>query len=180
VSGDIAGKVAAAGRNRGARRLTIGRTIEAFRHVVEAHAVNAFWDSRTKGKLKRRPEKLAQEIFGVFASTFLGSKGSIIREAVSGVGFVDVFVTFSGGILHVLELKMLKGNTLPGPSQLMTYMKHQKRKEGWLIFFDVRPPTKKTTVPTSIRGRAGIVRTVLIDLNPIPPSKQPELVTIAE
>ena len=32
-----------------------------------------------------------------------------MREVASGIGFVDVLVTFSWGLVHVIELKMLKG-----------------------------------------------------------------------
>jgi hypothetical protein len=80
--------------------------------------------------LKKRPEKLGLELLGVFARTKLASRGSAIREAVSGIGFVDVLVTFSSGLLHVIELKMLKGEDIPGPTQLATYMNHKRRPEG--------------------------------------------------
>jgi hypothetical protein len=84
--------------------------------------------------LKSRPEKLGQQLFGVFARTKLAARGSAIREEVSGIGFVDVLVTFSSGFVHVIELKMLKGNEIPGPTQLATYMNHKRRPESWLVF----------------------------------------------
>jgi len=108
-------------------------------------------------------------MLAVFARAKLAGKGATIREAVSGTGFVDILVTFSSGLLHVVELKMLKGRDVPGPAQLAIYMGHKNRKTGWLVFFDTRKPNRKTTVPPSFKRSAGTIRTVVIDINPIPP-----------
>jgi hypothetical protein len=124
--------------------------------------------------LKKRPEKLGQELFGVFARTKLAVRGSTIREGTSGIGFVDVLVTFSSGLVHVVELKILKGKDIPGPAQLATYMNHRRRREGWLVFFDARKPNAKQPVPTALERAAGTIRTLLIEINPIPPSKRTE------
>jgi hypothetical protein len=155
-------------------RVTIRKFLEQFKSTIEAEAVNSFWDSRTKGKLKNRPEKLGQELFGVFARTKLAARGSAIREGTSGIGFVDVLVTFSSGLVHVIELKMLKGKDVPGPAQLATYMNHKRRREGWLVFFDARKANAKQSVPTVFEIAAGTIRTLLIEINPIPPSKRTE------
>lgn len=88
-----------------------------------------------------------------------------------GIGFVDVLVTFSSGLLHVVELKMLKGRDLPGPAQLATYMAHKKRNEGWLVLLDARKPKRKTAVQPTLKCRAGIIRTIVIDINPTPPHR---------
>ncbi len=136
--------------------------------------MNSFWESRTKGRLKNRPEKLGQELFGVFARTKLAARGSAIREGTSGIGFVDVLVTFSSGLVHVIELKMLKGKDVPGPAQLATYMNHKRRREGWLVFFDARKPSVKRAVPAVFNKASGAIRTVIIDINPVPPSKRTE------
>jgi hypothetical protein len=143
--------------------------LETFKDTIEAEAVNSFWESRTKRKLKRRAEKLAQDFFGVFARTKLEARGTAMREVASGVGFVDVLVTFSSGLVHIVELKMLHGNAIPGPAQLATYMKHKKRKEGWLLLLDVRK--FKTHFPTVLHQQAGKIRVVAVDLNPTAPSK---------
>lgn len=148
--------------------------LEEFRDTVEAEAVNSFWESRAKGKLKRRPEKLGQEILGVFASAKLAGRGVAIREATSGTGFVDVLVTFSSGLLHVVELKIIKSKGMAGLAQLATYMKHKKRKEGWLVVFDARKWNNKQPLPATIKRASGTIRTVVIDVNPIAPSKRPE------
>jgi len=89
---------------------------------------------------------------------------------VSGTGFVDVLVTFSSGLLHVVELKILRGDKVPGPAQLATYMKHKKRQEGWLVFFDVRRFNRKKPVPPVFNSVSGTIRTLVIDINPPPPS----------
>jgi len=143
--------------------------LEAFRDSVEAEAVDAFWQSRKKGLLKRKAEKLGQDLLGFFARAKLENRGAVIREAKSGIGFVDVLVTFSSGLLHVVELKMLKGKAVPGPSQLAVYMKQKKRTEGWLVLFDTRYSASKTRVAPLIKRGAGTVRTIVIDINPVPP-----------
>lgn len=147
--------------------------LEEFKHVIEAKAVNSFWDNRKTGQLRPRAEKHGQMLLGVFGRTKLSARGALLQEAKSGVGFVDVFITFSSGLLHVVELKMLKGKALPGPSQLAAYMAQNGRKEGWLVFFDCRKANSKLAVQSSIKKAAGTIRTVVIDINPIPPHKLP-------
>jgi hypothetical protein len=105
----------------------------------------------------------------VFAKAKLEGKGSVIQEGVSGVGFVDVLITFSSGLLHVVELKMLKGQQIPGVAQLAAYMAHNGRTEGWLVFFDSRKPNQKTKLPRQFQTPAGVIRVIVIDINPIPP-----------
>lgn len=169
----VAQRVEESGRRLGkSPRVTIRRMLEEFKDTVEAEAVNSFWRSRAKKKMKSRPEKLAQEILAVFISAKLGGRGTPIREAKSGTGFVDMIVTLSSGLLHVIELKMLKGSAVPGPAQLQTYMKHKKREEGWLVLFDTRTWNKKKPVIAVIRKGTGTIRTVVIDINPLAPSKR--------
>lgn len=147
--------------------------LEEFKRVIEAKAVGSFWENREAGKLKTRAEKHGQTLLAVFGRAKLTERGALLQEAKSGIGFVDVFVTFSSGLLHIVELKMLKGTGLPGPSQLAAYMAQNGRKEGWLVFFDCRKPNSQASVPPSIKRAAGTIRTVVIDLNPIPPHKLP-------
>jgi hypothetical protein len=124
--------------------------------------------------LKNRPEKHGQELLGVFARAKLDHRGAAIRKAVSGIGFVDVLMTFSSGLLHVVELKMLKSRDIPGPAQVATYMKHRGRKFGWLVFFDARPADRRTAVPETFKRSSGTIKTVVIDINPQPPSRKVE------
>lgn len=114
-------------------------------------------------------------MLGVFASAKLERRGAAIREPVVGTGFVDVLVTFSSGLIHVVELKMLKDYYVPGPTQLATYMKHKNRKEGWLVLFDARKWDRKKPVEPTIKRACGTIRTILIDVNPMPPSKLQEV-----
>jgi hypothetical protein len=67
---------------------------------------------------------------------------------------------------------MLKGKDIPGPAQLGTYMNHKRRREGWLVFFDARKPSMRTPVPKTVKHGSSTIRTLLIEINPIPPSKQ--------
>ena len=55
----------------------------------------------------------------------------VMREFASGVGFVDVGISF-GATLHLVELKILTG-TLTAASQVATYMAMERRTTGWLL-----------------------------------------------
>ena len=174
VSQEVIERVEASGKRLANRpRISIRMFLEAFKDSVEAEAVDSFWESRKKGNLKKKAEKLGQELLGFFARARLENRGAVIREAKSGIGFVDVLVTFSSGFLHVVELKMLKGKSVPGPSQLAVYMKQKKRTEGWLVLFDTRNANYKTKVYPTIKRSVGPIRTVVIDINPTPPHKLP-------
>jgi hypothetical protein len=95
-----------------------------------------------------------------------------MREVASGIGFVDVLVTFSSGLVHVIEMKILRKQDVPGPAQVQTYMNHRRRREGWLLFFDARRSNAKRPVPTVFKRSTGTIRTIVIDINPIQPSRQ--------
>jgi len=51
-------------------------------------------------------------------------------------------------------------------------MNHKQRREGWLIFFDARKPSLRKPVPKTVRRGSRTIKTLLIEINPIPPSKQ--------
>ena len=98
-----------------------------------------------------------------------------MREVASGVGFVDVLVTFSSGLVHIIEMKILRKKDIPGPAQVGTYMNHRRRRWGWLLFFDARRSNARDPVPTVFKRSSGTIRTLVIDINPIPPSRQAEV-----
>lgn len=149
------------------RRRSIASLLAEFGRAVESRAIDAFWNSRTKGKLRARPESIAQGLLAVFAKAVVGSDGVVLREFASGIGFVDVGVSF-GGPLHLIELKILTGK-LVGVAQLGHYMKLELRETGWLVLVDVRKPARRSAIPPALSLPQGIVRTVVIDANPIPP-----------
>jgi hypothetical protein len=176
ISNAVAERVEDSGnRLRRLRHITIRKFLEEFKSTVEAHGVNSFWESRSEAKLRSRAEKIGQEMLGVFASAKLRDHGAAIREPVVGTGFVDFLVTFSSGLVHVVELKMLKDPGVTGLAQLAAYMKHNNRKEGWLVLFDVRKGNKRQSVAPTMKQKNGTIRTVVIDLNPTAPSKLPDL-----
>lgn len=142
--------------------------LSEFKKAVESRAVDAFWDSRRKGRLRSRPEKIAQGLLAVFARGVVGKGGLVLREVASGIGFVDVGVSF-GGVLHLIELKILKGQLI-GANQLASYMRAESRGEGWLVLIDVRQDQKQDEVPPRIRTSVGSIRTLRIDVNPVVPS----------
>ena len=51
-------------------------------------------------------------------------------------------------------------------------MKHRRRREDWLTFLDARKPGLGKPIPQTFKQGSGIIRTLLIEINPVPPSKQ--------
>jgi hypothetical protein len=101
----------------------------------------------------------------------LKGHGLALREVASGIGFVDVIVIFSSGSPHVVELKILNGRAVTGPTQLAIYMKQLNRTEGWLVFLDARKIADRKAIAPIIKRTSGTIKTITIDINPIPPSK---------
>ena len=156
----------ARGRLRAHRR-SILALLSEFKRAVEARAVDAFWKSRKKHRLRSRPEKIAQGLLAVFAKGVVGIDGLVLREIASGIGFVDVGVSFAG-VLHLIELKVLKGQ-LTGANQLATYMRTEGKGRGWLVLIDARRNRHPDTVPVRIDTPAGPIRTLMVDVNPTAP-----------
>jgi hypothetical protein len=150
-------------------RLTIEALVNEFKHAVEARAIDTFWESRKSGKLRRRPEKIAQGLFATFAKGSLRAKGLVLREVVSGIGFVDLGIVISKG-MHLVELKILTGKFV-GPSQLAHYMALERRSRGHLLVIDALEAGKKTNLPDSVRVAQGVIRICQIDINPTAPSR---------
>jgi hypothetical protein len=150
-----------------AQRRSIGALLSEFKLAVEARAVDGFWDSRTKRRLRAKPEKIAQSLLAVFAKGILGADALVLREIASGIGFVDVGISF-GRVLHLIELKILK-TRVTGPNQLATYMRTERRKSGWLLLIDVRGAGSSDAIPAVISTSAGRIRTLTVDVNPPAP-----------
>ena len=149
------------------RRRSIAALLSEFKKAVEARAVDVFWHSRTKHLLRARPEKIAQGFLAIFAKGVIGSDGVVLREIASGIGFVDIGVSF-GGVLHLMELKILKGQ-LSGTNQLATYMRTENTRHGWLVLFDARRSRSRPTIPDKISTRDAYIKTLIVDLNPAVP-----------
>lgn len=147
------------------RRRSIGALLYEFQRAVEGKAVDAFWKSRRQGRLRPSPEKIGQALLAVFAKGVIGDSGLVLREMSSGIGFVDVGLSF-GGVLHLVELKIMK-SAATGANQLSQYMRTERRREGWLLLLDVR--RTQDVVPQTFTSAAGVVRTVLVNLNPQAP-----------
>jgi hypothetical protein len=154
-------------RRLGAHRRSIETLLLEFKVAVESRGLDAFWDSRTKHRLRLKPEKIAQALLAIFAKGVLGSDGFVLREIASGIGFVDVGISF-GKVLHLIELKILKAQ-LTGANQLATYMRTERRRKGWLLLIDVRQAGSSKVVPATISTAAGQIRTLTVDANPPAP-----------
>jgi hypothetical protein len=153
-------------------RVTIQTLIRGFVGAVEARAIDTFWQSRKKRKLAKRPEKIGQALFAVFAKGVLNDHrfGLVLREVFSGIGFVDIAIVIRSTI-HLIEMKLIRSN-FTGVSQLQTYMKTENRKHGWLVYFDARDPTRRDIIPAFLVIPSGKISVVGIDINPIAPSQK--------
>jgi hypothetical protein len=151
-------------------KLTIDILLNEFSHAIEARAIDAFWVSRNKNKIRSRPEKIAQSLLAVFTlGTLIDRNGIVMREFLSGIGFVDLGIMLST-TLHLVEIKILQDG-FTGPNQLSEYMKKEKRREGSLLIFDARKSDKKVILPMFIKTKSGLIKVYQVDINPIPPSK---------
>ncbi len=150
------------------KRRTIKNILYEFKSAVEARAIDGFWLSRTKNKLRNKPEKIAQSLLAVFIKGTLGRNGLVLRELYSGIGFVDVAVII-GSTLHLMEIKIVE-HSIVGVEQLGNYMQTEHKNEGWLVVFDARPEGKKIDIHTNIILPHGTVRVLLVNINPIKPS----------
>jgi hypothetical protein len=141
-----------------------------FIAAVESRAVGNFWLSRKRGRLRQRPEEIAQGLLAMFFKGVLREGGYVLREIESGTGYIDVSILLSRA-LHLAELKVLRGR-LDGVEQLAVYMKQESRTEGWLVVFDARRADKRKALPADIKTASGLVRVLVVDINPVAPSKR--------
>jgi hypothetical protein len=154
-----------------AKQRSVRLLLERFRHNVESCGIDMFWESRKRGVLRSRPEAIARDSLAVMVKYALDTKGVVLKEFQSGTGFVDIGIVLS--ILHIIELKVLARGSLKGPEQLERYLKNEKRREGWLVVVDARPPGKKKPIPDVVQLKEGrVAHVVVIDINPVAPSRQ--------
>lgn len=151
------------------KRRTIAGILGGYKRAVEARAVDSFWQSRREGRLRRRPEVIAQSLLAVFVKGVLGSRGIVLRELASGVGFVDIGILL-GQTMHLVEMKILTGR-LSGDLQLASYMGTEGRPRGWLVLMDARRHDRRPELPATIEVDEGLINVVRVDLNPVAPSR---------
>ena len=99
----------------------------------------------------------------------LSNTGLVWREVLSGVGFVDLVLVFSR-TPHLIELKIMKTH-YDGAVQLGAYMETEGRHQGWLVLFDARRVARRSEVPPKTIVSSGVINNVIIDINPIAPSR---------
>jgi hypothetical protein len=159
-------------RLRLTKRHSIRQLLLEYKAAVESRAIDAFWRSRKQGNLRARPENIAQALLATCLKMLFRDidSGLVLREFASGVGFVDVGIVISK-VLHVVELKVLT-RSFQGAIQLEQYMQSENRREGWLVVVDARPDKSKTKLPAVISSNHGLIKTIVLDINPTAPSKR--------
>ncbi|WNG14271.1 hypothetical protein [Cystobacter fuscus] len=151
------------------KRKSMRVLLEKFSLALRSKAVDSFWVSRKKGRLRQRPESIAQSHLAVFLYAVLDGNGAIFREVGSGTGYVDLLVVLSR-VVHLIEVKVLTGR-FEGPSQLASYMEMESRQEAWLVVLDARPQKRQAFVQERFVLPVGVVNTVVVNLNPVAPSR---------
>ncbi len=151
------------------KKLTMKSIITGFKHSIESKSIDLFWESRKEGKLRPKAEKIAQGLFTIYTSgEFIQRHGIVLREVMSGVGYVDCMVIISS-VVHLVEIKILK-STLTGTRQLEEYMRGEQRNIGNLLVIDALRPANKITIPEYIDVKEGRIYIYAIDINPNVPS----------
>jgi len=80
--------------------------------------------SRKAGRLRGRPEEIAQGLLSLFfKGVLLRDGGFVLRELESGIGYVDVSIAPSR-VPHLVEMKGLRGR-LEGVAQIAVYMEQE-------------------------------------------------------
>lgn len=138
------------------KRVSLENLLFQFKLIVEATAVDSFWESRKKNKLKNKPEEIAQGLLASCLKMVLDGKAMVVRELSSGIGFVDLAVIFSS-TLHLIEVKILTKGFL-GIEQLDQYMKTENRNKGNLIVLDAMTSVNKVEIPREINGKYGKIK----------------------
>lgn len=144
--------------------IKIDLVFELFKKAVEAKAIDSFWKSRIKGNLKPYPESIGQGLFGTFVTGVLGGQGEVIREAPSGIGFIDAKV-FIRGVSYLVEIKILN-DEFEGAAQLEEYMRIEGKDTGYLLIFDALAPNKKINIPPIINLTNGQIAVKIVNINP--------------
>jgi hypothetical protein len=112
---------------------------------------------------------IAQDLFALFVEGTLAGRGFLLKELCSGIGFVDFSIILSR-VIHLVEIKILSGQ-FTGVGQLDQYMRNESRREGWLVVFETRPTGARSPIPAGIPVASGLVRTLVVDVNPTSPSR---------
>lgn len=159
----------------GARAATGSRhfqsLLEEYRRAIQLNGIQEFWESRTAGRLRRKPESLAQHSLSMFLHRPIQQRaGFVLREVRSGTGFVDVLAAFGRSRRYLVELKILTSRKVTGFRQLGQYLGVHGLKEGWLVLFDARPRGRVDLTDHQRMIGNKTIRVLVIDINPRPPS----------
>lgn len=146
--------------------------LNRFKRSVERDEFEAFWDSRSRGRLKQKPEEIARSLLTAFVKG--KSEDFVAKEVPVGGGRVDVLVVRDGDV-YPIEIKMWRGReyVMVGLEQILEYVKNQEDvKEGYYLVFDPRSRKKgENTLNASYSRGNRVVRVISIDINPPAPSK---------
>jgi hypothetical protein len=122
-------------------RLDMGRILLDFDQYIAQIGVRAFY----KYKEDKPYEKTGQFLLTAWLYQFVrGGKGELRYEVLSGLGRMDILLTYKGK-KYIIETRMNQGNltrTLhDGVTQVSgKYLASEAAHEGYLVIFDPRTP----------------------------------------
>lgn len=149
--------------------------LDKIRGGIEKHGIYSFWKSKTKGKLKNKPEDIAQALFSVSLCmlSFESGINFIFDEQVQiGVGKMDVKLTFYDGNKFrevIVEIKIIdnENESEKGIDQLFEYMRLKDVDFGVRLIFNT---TQKKLSENTYNNKGRSVQDFIVNINPKNPS----------
>lgn len=161
-------------------RSEVESAIFEFADYVKRAKRMEFWrrepgTSRTHAWLSH-PEQFARNLLHTFLEARFGEQVEAFEEVGSGAGRIDLYLRFDGGLVVIIELKMLGGSysssyAWEGRSQLAHYMDNRRSALGYLVVFDGRkrdwgePPEVQPPASDPLRT----ITIVWVDVRPTMP-----------
>lgn len=152
------------------QEITLDLLLERFCGFAKSRLISSFWISRKKGNLAPKAEIIAQGHLSSFLAGHFKETAFIDRELASGIGYVDISVTYNN-IRHLLELKVIRQGEVFGIGQLYQYMQTEAVKDGYLIVFDARK-LKGERIPKNKKISDQIIKVWAVNINPSLPSQK--------
>ncbi|MCP5052324.1 MAG: AAA family ATPase [bacterium] len=140
-------------------RLDMERILLDFEHYITQIGVNAFYQKQPNpagqihtGMITSKPyEKTGQFLLTAWLYQFVrGGAGELRYELISGLGRMDVILTYKGR-KYIIETKINRGNLTRtinnGITQLSNkYLASESTNEGYLVIFDAKTPVGEDCV----------------------------------
>lgn len=160
-------------------RSQLEEALARFTEMIKSQKRMSFWRPIPKGGGARqwieRPESHAKHLLHSYLSGAFGDLIEVFEEVAVGAGRIDLRVALAGGLVAIVELKMLgspsydSNYALNGEGQIGHYMDNSRCHLGYLVIFDARSQTWGN-LEIGDAGHNTISR-IFVDVRPDIPSK---------